>query len=152
MISFDQLQNAPECKTTKEIVEHIMKGLSVVRLPRRKLRDICGPIGFYGDAWILPSKNEIQTEAGNYLMPPNVFWRITAMCPELAPIYELCGDIEVTPLFFEATLREKFIFINFPVEIQENTFVNIHKTQNKNTKKKDDNIALFEKICKLIYW
>ena len=128
MIFFYQLENAPEFENAKDALVHIMNsGCDVVRLTRRKLCDLHDSNGFFADAWILPSRNKIQTEDGNYSIPPNVFWRMTAQFPALAPIYSLYEDLEVTPLIFNAMLRDEIIGIDFPVQIQENSLIKLHK-------------------------
>ena len=132
MILFDQLQNAPEVEDTKAALLHILKSHSdVVRLTRRKLSDLHDGNGFHADAWILPSSNEIQTEDGCYLMPPTVFWRMTAMFPALVPIYSLHNDLEVTPLIFCSPMRCTIMDIDFPVEIIENSIVKLEKINKK---------------------
>jgi len=127
-LTFDELQNAPKCQSFEEACIHILKYyVDVVQLPRIKLRDLYCMPQFIGDAWILPSTTKINTEDGTFVMNKNIVWKLTRKYCALFPLFPQNDEVEVTPLVFSTNYRKKLDNINCPVELQENTFIQIPK-------------------------
>lgn len=129
--AFGDLVNAPECLISFEGYNAIVRGeTKIVKLPRITLKSLYSLGPFSGDIWILPSRKKIQTEMGQIQINENVIWRMTRMSSFLYPNLLISGDIEVTPIILENSLRNEIFAFDFPMEIEDNCVFEIRHTDN----------------------